>query len=43
MSRILFNEIKSMLELRLTPEQIAHRIRVPVESVNLVIATLKKC
>jgi len=42
MSRILFNEIKSMLELRLTPVQIAHRTCVPVESVNLVIATLKK-
>jgi len=42
MSRILFNEIKAMLELRLTPKQIAHRVCVPVESVNLVIETLKK-
>jgi hypothetical protein len=41
MSRILMNEIKAMLELRLSPVQIAHRLCLNEEDVKLAIETLK--
>ncbi len=43
MSRILINEIKAMLELRLTAVQIAHRLCLNEEDVKLAITTLKSC
>jgi len=42
MSRILVNEIKAMLELRLTPEQIAHRLCIPTATVEQAVEILKK-
>jgi hypothetical protein len=43
MSRILVNEIKAMLELRLTAVQIAHRLCLNEDQVKLVINNLKSC
>jgi hypothetical protein len=41
MSRQLISEIRSMLELHLTAEQIAHRLCMNVQLVSLAIADLK--
>jgi hypothetical protein len=41
MSRILITEIKAMLERRLTPNEIAHRLCLNEEDVKLAIATIK--
>jgi hypothetical protein len=41
MSRQLLSEIKSMMELHLTVEQIAHRLCLNVHQVSLAINRLK--
>ena len=41
MTRLVLNEVKSMLELRLTAIQIAHRLAISVGNVNLAISMLK--
>jgi hypothetical protein len=43
MSRILISEIRAMLELHLTADQIARRLSIHTEDVKLVINSLKSC
>jgi DNA-binding CsgD family transcriptional regulator len=42
MSRILVNEIKAMLELRLSLEQIADRLCISTATVKQAVEILKK-
>jgi hypothetical protein len=41
MSRGLINEIKAMLERHWSAKEIAHKLWLDVDTVNLVIKTLK--
>ena len=43
MSRILISEIRAMLELHLSADQIAHRLCLNIEDVKLAINILKSC
>ena len=43
MSRLLISEVKSMLELKLSAFDIAHRLCASVDEVILAINYLKSC